>query len=117
MTTQQVADRFFELAAKGQFQEIYNELFSEKATSSEAPHVGMPTAVGLAAIHQNDKNWNENILEMHSGFTNKPEVGGSYFSCKMGMDVTQKDNKRVDIQEIALYKVEDGKIVSQQFFY
>jgi hypothetical protein len=33
------------------------------------------------------------------------------------MDITFKGMGRVPMEEIALYKVADGKIVSEQFFY
>jgi len=54
---------------------------------------------------------------MHSGYTNAPQVGGNYFSCAMGMEATKKETGRMKMDEIALYYVQDGKIVSQQFFY
>jgi hypothetical protein len=33
------------------------------------------------------------------------------------MDVSLKDQGRVKMDEIALYEVQDGKIVSEQFFF
>jgi hypothetical protein len=35
----------------------------------------------------------------------------------MGMEVTMKGAGRVDMHEICVYKVENGKIVKEQFFY
>jgi limonene-1,2-epoxide hydrolase len=35
----------------------------------------------------------------------------------MGMDVTMKGPGRVQMDEIAVYEVKDGKIVKEQFFY
>jgi len=44
-------------------------------------------------------------------------VAGNYISVAMGMDVTMKGMGRMNMDEIALYEVKDGKIVKEQFFY
>jgi limonene-1,2-epoxide hydrolase len=35
----------------------------------------------------------------------------------MGMDVTMKGAGRINMEEIAVYEVKDGKIVKEQFFF
>ena len=117
MTTQQVADRFYELSLVGKFDEIYSELFSQDAKSIEPAGSAFPPAQSLQEIIDNGKAWNETIEEMHGGYTNAPIVAGSYFACTMGMDVTAKGQARMNLEEVALYEVRDGKIISQQFFY
>jgi len=42
---------------------------------------------------------------------------GNFFACAMGFDATMKDRGRTKMEEIALYEVKDGKIISEQFFY
>jgi hypothetical protein len=54
---------------------------------------------------------------MHGGTTENPVVAGHYFTCHMTMDFTPKGGQRTVMEEICLYKVKDGKIVSEQFFY
>ena len=44
-------------------------------------------------------------------------VAGNYFVCRLTMDFTPKGGARTAMEELALYKVENGKIVSEQFFY
>jgi ketosteroid isomerase-like protein len=53
---------------------------------------------------------------MHGGSTSGPVIAGNYFTCYMTMDFTRKDGQRINMEEIGLYKVKDGKIVSEQFF-
>jgi hypothetical protein len=117
MTTQEVANKFYEYMQQGAFDKIYGELYSPNATSEEAPGSDWGKAEGMNAIHEKGKKWNEGLEEMHGGSTAHPLVGGDYFACHMTMDFTPKGGPRTNMSEIALYKVKDGKIVSEQFFY
>ncbi len=51
------------------------------------------------------------------GYCSEPVVGGNHFSVAMGMDVTMKGGERMQMDEIAVYEVKDGKIVKEQFFF
>ena len=117
MTTQQVADRFYELAKEGRWEDIQSELFSEDAKSIEPQHAPLPLAEGLSAIRKKAEQWQEMTEETHGGYCNEPIVAGNFFACAMGMDVTLKGQGRSTMDEIALYEVRDGKIVQEQFFY
>lgn len=48
---------------------------------------------------------------------NAPIIAGNHFAVAMGMDVTMKDGNRMKLDEVAVYKAANGKIVSEQFFY
>ena len=117
-TTQEVANRFHELAQTGQWDKIQDELFAEHAASIEPPKaMGMQSVEGLAAIREKGKQFGEMVEEMHGGYSSSPVVGGRYFSVAMGMDCTMKGMGRQQMDEIAVYEVKDGKIVKEQFFY
>ena len=118
MTTQEVANRFNELAQAGQFDKVQEELFAENATSIEPPgSPGLQSVEGLDAIKEKGKRFNEMVEEMHGGYTSAPLVAGKYFTVAMGIDSTMKGMGRQKMDEIALYEVKDGKIVKEQFFY
>ena len=118
MTTQEVANRFHDLAQTGQWDKIQDELFADNAVSIEPPHSqGMQSAEGMEAIKQKGKQFGEMVEEMHGGYTSAPVVAGKFFSVAMGMDCTMKGMGRQKMDEIALYEVKDGKIVKEQFFY
>lgn len=118
MTTQEVANRFHELAQTGQWQQIQDELFSDDALSIEPEHSqGMKSVQGREAMKQKGQEFGEMVEEMHGGFCGEPQVAGNYFAVAMGMDCTMKGQGRVKMDEIALYEVKDGKIVKEQFFY
>ena len=118
MTTQEVANRFNQLAQTGQWQEIQDELFADNAVSIEPENSpGMKTVQGIEAIREKGKQFGEMLEEMHGGFSNEPQVAGNHFAVAMGMDVTMKGQGRMKMDEIAVYEVKDDKIVKEQFFY
>ncbi len=118
MTTTNVANRFNELAQSGQWDQIQDELFADNAVSIEPEHSpGLKSVEGIEAIKQKGKEFGEMIEEMHGGYSNPPQVGGTHFAVAMGMDVTFKGQGRMKLDEVAVYEVKDGKIVKEQFFY
>jgi hypothetical protein len=117
MTTQEVATQFHEYMQQGAFDKIYAELYSPEASSEEAPGSNWGKAKGMAEIHEKGKKWNESIEAMHGGSTDTPVIAGNYFIARMTMDFTPKGGERTNMEEFGLYKVENGKIVSEQFFY
>ncbi|HEX6227057.1 MAG TPA: nuclear transport factor 2 family protein [Chryseolinea sp.] len=117
MTTQEVADRFYQLAEQGKFDEIQEELFDENVRSIEPAHANWQNVQGLDKVREKGKQWQETVEAVHGGYTNKPQVAGNYFVCIMGMDVTMKGQPRMKMDEVALYEVRDGKIVLEQFFF
>ena len=120
MTTQQVADRYAQLSKENNFNAMYDELFSPNAKSIEPAHAaayGMPSVEGLDAIRKKGEAFNSQVVEMHGGYCSDPVVAGEYFTVAMGMDVTMKEAGRTKMDEIVVYHVKDGKIVSEEFFY
>ena len=58
------------------------------------------------------------IEGFNSSSISDPVVADKFFSCAMLMNVNMKGVPvPVDMNEIAMYTVEDGKIVREEFFY
>ena len=120
MTTQQVADRYAQLSKENNFNGMYDELFSADAKNIEPEHAaayGMHSVDGIDAIKKKGEVFNSQVVEMHGGYCSDPVVAGEYFTVAMGMDVTMKEADRTKMDEIVVYHVKDGKIVSEEFFY
>ena len=114
------ANRFYEHTKENRWDLIQDELYSENAVSIEpegAEASGLSNAEGLPAIKRKGEEWNKMIEEMHSGYCSEPLVAGNHFTVAMGMDITMKGAGRMQMDEVAVYKVEDGKIVKEQFFF
>jgi hypothetical protein len=119
MTTQEIAARFDELAKTAQWEQIYDELYADDAESIEPASAEGPlqSVKGKEAMKKKGEEFNAQMEEFHSAYTTPAVVGGNHFSVAMGMDVTLKGAGRVNMEEICVYKVENGKIVLEQFFY
>lgn len=117
MTTQEIADRLVTLCRQGKNEKAYRELFAKNAVAIEPEHTRAPNAEGLDALLKKNKEFEAGIEEMHSATVSDPLVADNYFSVVMGLDATFKERDRVNMNEVCVYKVEDGKIVSEQFFY
>lgn len=118
MTTQKVADRFIELARQGKTENIVRELFSSAAVSIEAnEEMGPKVVEGLPAILKKSEMFNSTVEKFHGAKISDPVVSDKYFSVSWWIDTTMKGQGRMQFDEICVYKVENGKIVSEQFFY
>lgn len=117
MTTQEVADRFYELSQQGNFEQIQNELFDENVKSLEPANSNWQSVHGLDKVKEKAKQWQTMVEEVHGGYSNKPQVAGNFFVCIMGMDVTLKGQPRWKMDEVAVYEVKEGKIILEQFFF
>lgn len=117
MTTQQIADRLVALCRNGQMLEAEQELFADDVVSIEPEHSPAKSAHGKIAVLEKGKAFAASIEARHGGAISDPVVGGKYFSISMQLDATFKDAGRMVMDEICLYEVRDGKIISEQFFF
>lgn len=118
LTTQQVAARFHELAQQEKWFEIQDEFFPENVTSIDpagSPYFGY--AEGKAAVRKKGEDFVKKIEAVHSAVTTAPVVSGNHFAVGREMDITVQGYGRIQINEIMLYEVKDGQIISEQFFY
>lgn len=118
MTTQEVAARFNELAKQEKWFEIQDELFAKNVKSIDplhSPYLGC--SEGKAAVRKKGEEWVKKIEAVHRTHTTEPVVAGNHFAVGREMDLTAEGFGRIQINEIMLYEVMDGRIVTEQFFY
>ncbi|HEY7209487.1 MAG TPA: nuclear transport factor 2 family protein [Bryobacteraceae bacterium] len=119
MTTQEVANKVVELCSQGKFEEATNTLYSSDIVSVEAgaPPGQSRETKGLDGVKKKGEWWVTNH-EVHSAKVEGPLVAGDHFAVTYKLDVTFKpENKRFTMEEIGIYKVKNGKIVYEEFFY
>lgn len=119
MTAQEVANSLVKYCSEGNFHGAMETLYSPDIVSMEAgaPPGGSRESKGIAAVVAKGQWWVENH-EVHSVIVEGPLVAGSFFSVVFKMDVTFKpQSKRFTMEEVAVYKVAEGKVVYEEFFY
>ena len=117
MTTQEVANRLVSLCREGKVLEAGEELYDENIVSHESPPSPSLLASGKQAVREKGNQFAEMIEEHHGGKISDPLVAGNYFTLAWTMDVTMKGQGRSTMDEVAVYKVQDGKIVEEWFHY
>jgi SnoaL-like domain len=118
MTTPEVAARFHELAQQEKWFDIQDEFFAENVKSTDppnSPYFGY--AEGKAAVRKKGEDFVKRIQAFHSAYTTEPLVTGNHFVVGREIDITVQGHGRIQINQIMLYEVKDGQIVSEQFFY
>ncbi len=118
MTTKEVAARFHELAQQEKWFDIQDEFFSDNVKSIDpprSPYFGY--AEGKAAVRKKGEDFVKRIEAAHSAYTTAPIVAGNYFAVGRKIDITVQPHGRIQINQVMLYEVKDGQIVSEQFFY
>ena len=119
MTTKEVADKLVKFCSEGKFQEATETLYSPDIVSMEAgaPPGQSRETKGLAAVKAKGEWWGANH-EVHSAKVEGPLVAGSHFTVSYKLDVTFKpERRRFTMEEVAVYRVADGKVVYEEFFY
>lgn len=113
----EIADRLVALCRKGDFETAQKELFSSDAVSIEpyATSRFEKEARGLNAIFEKGRKFERLVEAMHTLEVSEPIVADHSFACTMRMDATFQGKGRVDMRELCVYEVKNGKIVSEQF--
>ena len=120
MTIEQIANRLTELCRQGQYETAQKELFAQNAVSIEpenSPAPGTKKIEGLENIVAKGHQFQSMLEDIHSGSVSDPVIAGNYFSVAAVLDATYKGMGRQKMEEVCVYKVQDGKIVSEEFFY
>jgi hypothetical protein len=117
MTIQEVAAKLVEYCKKGDFEGAQKELLTADAAGIEPVGANMPSVTGRDAIIEKGHQFQGMLEAVHGITVSEPSIAGEYFSIALLMDVTMKGMGRLNMDELIVYHVKDGKIVSEQYFY
>ncbi|MEO1658629.1 MAG: nuclear transport factor 2 family protein [Pseudomonadota bacterium] len=119
-TVEKIAEGLVANCRVGKDRDNIDAFYAEDAVSIEA--MAQPgddrEKKGRAAIHAKH-DWWEGAMESLDGLVDGPFYDGSgRFSVIFRFRVKEKESGNIiDMQEVALYTVEGGKIVREEFFY
>jgi|GEM_PF-62480 len=117
-TIHEVVARFMQLAREEKWFEIQEELFADNVKSSDpagSPYFGY--AEGKAAVRKKGQDWVKKVEAAHALYTSEPVVAGHHFAVQRSIDISVQGFGRVKLDELMLYEVKNGRIISEQFFY
>lgn len=117
MNAQEVANRLVELCREGKNVEAINELYDDNVVSHEPQGSPMKEKTGKQAVLDATNDWFESVEHLHGSEISDPLVADNFFACTMKVDATYKEHGRNVMNELCVFEVRDGKIVSDQFFY
>lgn len=118
MNAQDVANRLIKLCREGKDIDAINELYDDNIVSIEpegSPMTGR--TIGKDAVLQSTRRWYSSVEQLHSAHISDPIVSGDFFACTMNFDITFKEQGRNSMDELCVYEVKNGRIVTSQFFY
>ena len=120
MTALEVGKQLVALCNAGKDNEVVDKYYSPNIVSIEAQGgEQMPARMeGIDAIRGKHAWWYDNH-EIHSSTATGPFCGNreDQFAVKFDLDATPKGAERMQMTEVALYTVKDGKIVQEEFLF
>jgi hypothetical protein len=117
MNTEEVAQKVVELVRKQAWHEALDVLYDKNIVSVEASGMGgdSPEKRGVDQV-RGKIDWWVNAMEVHSFKANGPFVAHDRFVVQYDADVTDKNSKkRMQLSEVGVYTVKNGKIVREEF--
>src|SRR5918992_2289600 len=118
-TTAAIAHELVALCRAGRNSEAIEKFYAPDIVSVEpVGNEQMPAEMsGIEAVRRKNAWWEANN-EVHAVQVNGPFLGDDQFAVQYAWDATFKPTgQRLQMTEMALYTVKDGKIVREQFFY
>ena len=118
MSTQEIADRLATLCKTGEWEKAQKELYADDVVSIEpfATPAFEKETKGLENVLEKGRKFDAMVEAMHNITVSQPLVAGNAISFKLDLDITMKGRGQMNMNEICVYTVKDGKVVSEQFF-
>lgn len=117
MSTNEVAQGLVDLCRKGDLKGAVDTYYAPNILSIEPDGGPQSTSVGLEAIY-GKMEWFQSTFEVHSAEVKGPFVHLDQFAVEFDFDVTHKETgNRSRMHEIGVYKVVDGKVAEERFFF
>ena len=119
-TVQEIADRLVALCRAGQAMQAYEELYDPHIVSREPEgFAGQRHARGMEAVFNKLGEVAATVAKVHGTTISEPLVARDHFALHWRTELTYKNepDTPTTVNEIIVYRVANGKIVEEQFFY
>lgn len=117
MTITQISSRLVELLRNKAFIQALKELYDENAISLEPGFHPYPKTQGLPALLKKEQLFLDSIHSWHDLQISEALISKSHFSIRMFSNLQLKSETKLEIDEIIVYQVKNGKIIQEMYFY
>jgi len=114
MTTQELDRKLNAMVLGGKALEAFEELYDDNVVMQEN---SAPPTLGKAANRQREIEFFSSIGEFHSAAVTAEAVEGDVAFSEWLLDVTFKNGTRYKLEQTAVRRWRDGKVVSERFYY
>lgn len=116
MDVREIAADYAALVAAGQMDQAALKYWSDELVTREAMPGDTAETHGKAQAVAKAEGWYANH-EIHGFRSEGPFVNGDTFLILMELDVTPKGSDRMQIREVVGYRVAEGKVVEERYYY
>lgn len=116
MDVREIAADYAALVAAGDMDKAAMKHWADDLVTREAAPGEMAETHGKAQAVEKAEGWYA-AHEVHGFRSEGPFVNGDTFLILMELDVTPRGGERMQIREIVSYRVADGKVVEERYFY
>ena len=120
MNVEAIATRLVELCRQGEFEQAQGELYADDAVSIEPEGLTLGevgNVKGMQAIYDKKRQFKAGLEKVHGITMSDALIAGDWITAVLTIDATAKGGGRVNLNEVCVYQVRDGKIALEQFFY
>jgi hypothetical protein len=118
MTTKEIAATLVDMGRSGKVEEAKEFLFAEDIISIEPREGLLPKeSKGMEAIRKKAELFISMVENFYGNEISDPIVAGDYFSLAWHTDLQMKGEERKTNSELCVYRTNNGKIISEEFFY
>lgn len=119
MTIQEIAKRLAAYCEKEDYTSAHKELYAEDAISIEPEAMGgfEKETKGRQNIIRKGEMFMDLVEASYGVKVSEPLIAGNAIAFTLTMDAKFKGRDRSQFEEICVYVVKDGKVISEQFFF
>lgn len=119
MTNKEIANRLHQLVKAGDYFTAYDELFDTNAVAIEPQlaEMGLAQVQGIDKVKEKVGTLGEGIEELISRQMSAPITTDTHIAFTNVVKAKMKNGQNFHLNEICLYEVKEGKIISESFIY
>jgi hypothetical protein len=114
-TIHEIANGLKEMLSEQKFVQAYQLLYSDDAESIDPLNTSGQPLKGLTTLLEREKDFLSRATIKKISLSD-PIIAGSYFTMSLQMSFDVQEQDHMEVNELCVYKVKNGKIISQQFF-